>query len=239
MITGDTNLLNFGKRPPLQLDKGEGAGYLNEPHPRGKHIFKYLEVVKKYVRPERCLKKIKSWSQKMSYREDRILKTNAATKAGRPQKFGEAWRHEIAEKDPITPGEYQRWIFDQVYQAGGRVLYGFVQGETFTNVSPEEFRAGKPVNCIKKEMPGQEPEYMTTRLFTQNYEAYKEKFLKIKRLVTTGYAYEISSLPFEEGAGLKLGDNKQASEPALSPEPVLKPKPLLDLQEEAPEEVPA
>lgn len=176
----------------------------------------------------------------MSYKENRILKTNAGTKAGRPQKYSEAWRHEIAEKDPMTPGQYQRWIFDQVAQAGGRVLYGFVQGETFTEVSPEEFRAGKPVNCIKKVIPGQEPQYMTTKLFTENYNAYVEKFNKIKRLVTTGYAYEITSLPFEEGAGLgNYGEKKQASEPALSPESVVRPKPVLERQPEAPEEVAA
>jgi hypothetical protein len=173
----------------------------------------------------------------MTYKENRILKTNAGTKAGRPQKYGEAWRQEIANKEPMTPGQYQIWIFDQVGQAGGRIVYGFAQNGTFTEVRPEEFRAGKPVNCIKKDVPGQEPQYMTTRLFTENYNAYVEEFNKIKKLISTGYAYEVSNLPFEEGAG--LGDNKQASEPALSPEPVLRPKPILERPPEEPEEVAA
>jgi hypothetical protein len=101
-------------------------------------------------------------------------------------------------------------------------------------------KTGKPVNCIKKEIPGQEPEYMTSKLFTENYYAYVEKIKKIKRLVATGCAYEVCNLPFEEGAGLeKYGETQQASEPALSPEPVLKPKPFLDRPEGSPEEVPA
>jgi len=139
----------------------------------------------------------------MSDREFRNLRTNAGSTTGRPQKYGEAWRREIAEKDPMTPKEYQRMIIAQVVEAGGRVGYGYAENKKFVEVSYEEFKSGHPINCIIKMFPGKAPEYMDAEIFGLNYEKYKQNFMKIQRLVTTGYAYTISSLPFEDGAGLK------------------------------------
>ena len=139
----------------------------------------------------------------MSDREFRTLKTNAGSMAGRPQKYGETWRRELAERDPMTPKEYQRWIIDQVVEAGGRVGYGYAENKKFVEVSYEEFKHGHPINCIIKILPGQKPEYMDAEIFDRNYEKYIQNFTKVQRLVTTGYAYTVSSLPFEDGAGLK------------------------------------
>ena len=138
----------------------------------------------------------------MSYKEYRILKTNAGKKVGRPQKYSESWRREIAEKYPMTPKQYYMGIVNQIIKSNGRICYGYEQNGYFSEVKLEEFKAGKPVNCIKKIIPGQEPEYMNTKIFTQNYKEYVEKFNKIKRLATTGYASRLSNMPFEEGAGL-------------------------------------
>ena len=113
----------------------------------------------------------------MSEQEFRILKTNACSKVGRPQK-GFGTKKRIADSEPITFVEYLKSSFNDIETAIGTVTLGLV-----TDGIWQEYESGMGWNCVKSQFPGKDPKYRSLKSFENEYNTYVENFYTRKEAI--------------------------------------------------------
>jgi hypothetical protein len=118
----------------------------------------------------------------MSYREYKILKSNACTKVGRPQKGFESWRNRIMEIEPIEFKEFLKGSFEKIEEIGGGVSLGYVENGVWN-----EYQKGQNWNTVKAVFPGKEPKFRSIESFLNEYKEYVEKFYKRQEAIALGF----------------------------------------------------
>ena len=126
----------------------------------------------------------------------RTLKTNATTKAGRPQKYSEQWRKDVYDLEPLSKREWEINLKSSVIRDGGIISYGILENGVW-----HDLQKGQIPNCMKATFPDKVL-VMSAKTCKEDYDVYVDKFRAWQNKIFFGANVKITDLPFEENAGV-------------------------------------
>lgn len=106
---------------------------------------------------------------------NKLLKTNACTKTGRPQKGFESYRRKALEQEPESFPEFMEKIFNSIEKEGGEYQLGYVNPDTKVWT---EYKPGMCWNYVRAQIPGKGIMYSPVENFLESYENHVATFKK-------------------------------------------------------------
>jgi hypothetical protein len=103
--------------------------------------------------------------------EERILKTNAGVKTGRPQTGFESWRNNILNAELVSFEEYVYDCIEEIKTIGGKIEYGNKVNDTFIRS-----QKGQVYSVVKVTFPEQDSKYRSVKSFKEDWDKYKKEF---------------------------------------------------------------
>jgi hypothetical protein len=106
---------------------------------------------------------------------ERILKTSAGLKIGRPQTGFEKWRSSILNAELVSFEEYIDRCLDDIRLKGGKIEYGNKNNDVFVPVNN-----GELYTIIKVTFSGQPSKFRSLRSFNEDWQKYVAEFKAAK-----------------------------------------------------------